>query len=322
MNSNRETGGETGVDHAGQVPLSQFWHPRYWGIWLGIALLRVLTLLPQRTRMACGRVFGRLLLNIIPKRRKIALVNLRLCFPEYDDSSLDALVQGHFESLGMNACELALSWWLSDEDAAKLTELTGIEHLEAAMADGQGVIILSGHFAAIEITGRVVKQHLDEVASMYRPTRNPFVDQVLWRCRHRTVSQLIPKDSMRQMIRLLKRGVPIWYAPDQAYDRKYSALVPFFDVPAMTNTALSHITRLTGARVVPYLPQRLPDHSGYRAKFLPALDNFPTDDEAADARRINDLLEEHIRATPEQYYWIHRRFKNRPEPYPDPYAGI
>ena len=322
MNSIPEAGTKIRVAEDGRVPLYRFWQPRYWGIWLGTILLRALTLLPHRNRMACGRAIGRVLQMILPKRRKIARVNLQLCFPDDDDASLDRLVHSHFESLGMIAIELALSWWLSDEDAEKLTELEGIEHLKAAMTDGQGIVILSGHFAGIEITGRAVKQHLDEVASMYRPTRNPFADQILWRCRHRTVSQLVPKDSMRQMIRLLKKGVPIWYAPDQAYDRKYSALVPFFDEPAMTNTALTHIARLTGAKVVPYLPQRLPDGSGYRAKFLPALENFPTDDEAADAQRINRLLEEHIRATPEQYYWIHRRFKNRPEPNPDPYAGI
>jgi KDO2-lipid IV(A) lauroyltransferase len=322
MNSIPKPDTKTRVAEDGRIPLYRFCHPRFWGIWLGIVLLRILAALPQRVRMFAGRLLGRLLQAIQPKRQQITRINLKLCFPELDDAQLEKLVRQHFESLGMNLIELGLSWWLSDADAAKLTELEGLEHLQAGLANGQGVIILSGHFASIEITGRTVKQHLNEVASMYRPTRNPFVDQILWRCRHQSATHLIPKDSMRQMIRLLKRGVPVWYAPDQAYDRKYSALVNFFDEPAMTNAALTNIARMTGAKVVPYLPYRLPDYSGYRAKFLPALENFPTNDEAADAQRINDLLEAHIRATPEQYYWIHRRFKNRPAPLGDPYANV
>lgn len=322
MNAIPETGAKAAAGQEGQVALYRFWHPRYWGIWLGIAALRLLTLLPHRAQMTCGRLIGRLLLRILPKRREIARINLRLCFPDHNDAEIDALLRRNFESMGMNLFELALSWWLSDEDAAKLTTVEGSEHLEAAIATGKGVIILSGHFAATEIAGRALKPHLGEVALMYRPPRNLFVDQIIWRCRHRLATDLIRKGSLRQMIRLLKRGMPIWYAQDQAYDRKYSALVPFCDEPAMTNVALTPITRMTGAKVVPYFARRLPDNSGYHLKILPALDNFPTDDEVADTLRINRLLEEHIRLVPEQYYWIHRRFKNRPAPYADPYAGI
>ena len=121
------------------------------------------------------------------------------------------------------------------------------------------------------------------------------------------------------MLRLLKKGVPVWYASDQAYDRKGSALVPFFGVPAMTNCALTQIARMSKARVVPFLPRRRDDLSGYDALVLPALQDFPTDDEVADAERVHRLLEERISEAPAQYYWLHRRFKNRPPPLPDVY---
>jgi KDO2-lipid IV(A) lauroyltransferase len=132
---------------------------------------------------------------------------------------------------------------------------------------------------------------------------------------------LIPKESMRQMIRRLSQGVSVWYAPDQSYRRRYSVLIPFFGEPAMTNAALTHIARISGAPVVPFFARRLPKGKGYLVTIEPALTEFPTDDPEADARRVNALLERQIRVAPEAYYWIHRRFKGRPAGYPDPYAS-
>jgi KDO2-lipid IV(A) lauroyltransferase len=148
-----------------------------------------------------------------------------------------------------------------------------------------------------------------------------LADQIVRRARQRAADNLIPKEGLRQMIRLIKGGAPVWYASDQAYDRKYSALVPFFGVPAMTNCALTQIARMTNAVVIPFFPQRRADLTGYDAFFLPPLEDFPTDDAAADALRVHHLLEAQIRKAPAQYYWVHRRFKNRPPPYEDVYAN-
>jgi KDO2-lipid IV(A) lauroyltransferase len=156
---------------------------------------------------------------------------------------------------------------------------------------------------------------------MYRPMGNPLVDQIIRRARRRGAEVLIPKDDIRKMIRALRKGKMVWYAPDQSYSGKYSELVPFFGEPAMTNAALTHLARIGKACVVLYLPRRLDNGAGYYAEIKPALENFPSGDPAADALRINKLLEEHIRLAPEQYYWIHRRFKHRPAPYTDPYVS-
>jgi KDO2-lipid IV(A) lauroyltransferase len=303
----------------GDVSLYRFWQPRFWPIWAGIFIMRILVLLPYRVQMTLGRALGRLLARAVPKRRRIAAVNLRICFPDLDEKELQQLLKEHFESLGMSIFELALAWWISDKKARALISIDGLENVTKRLQAGQGVVLLSGHFPAGELTGRVLNMSFHGYA-LYRPMENPLVDQLVRRSRRRSIARLIPKDDMRQMIRALKKGKLVWYAPDQSYARKYSELVPFFGEPAMTNAALTHIARISNACVILYVPYRLKNDAGYYAEIKPPLEDFPTDDAAADAMRVNNLLEEQIRFAPEQYYWIHRRFKNRPAPHADPYV--
>jgi KDO2-lipid IV(A) lauroyltransferase len=302
------------------VPLSRFWQPRFWPVWLGLGAFRLLVLLPYSAQMALGRLAGRLAALILPKRRAIAATNIRLCFPQLGERERNALVSRHFESLGISFFELGLGWWGSDERIRRLVRIEGLAHLRDATREGSGAILLSGHFAAMEIVGRALKLEFPQLAAMYRAHRNPLVDEMVRRGRARAAVALIAKDRLRQLLRCLSGGVSVWYAADQSYRRKWSVLVPFFGEPAMTNAALSHIARLSQSRVVPFFPQRLDDGSGYVLTIHPALENFPGGDLESDARRVNALLEKQIRRAPEQYYWVHRRFKGRPEGYPDPYA--
>lgn len=300
-------------------PLSAFWQPRYWPIWLALGTMRLLAFFPYRIQLAAGRLLGRLAGFILGKRRRIATVNLALCFPQLDSAERDALLDQHFESLGMTLIEHGLGWWASAATVEKLVEVRGAEHLRQAMTDGRGVVLVAGHFASLEITGRAFGALFPTVGALYRSSRNPFIDEILKRLRHKSVPLLIPKQNMRGMVRALRQGRPIWYAPDQSYRRTMSALLPFCGEPAMTNTALSEIVRLGNAAVVPLVPRRLPDGGGYVLEIFPALDNFPGESPEADALRVNALIEAQIREIPEQYYWIHRRFKDRPPPFPDPY---
>ncbi|MEZ5562635.1 MAG: LpxL/LpxP family Kdo(2)-lipid IV(A) lauroyl/palmitoleoyl acyltransferase [Gammaproteobacteria bacterium] len=300
-------------------PLRTFWQPRYWPIWLALAGMRLLAICPYRMQLAVGRGLGRLAGLVLRGRRHIAEVNLSLCFPELDASGRNALLRRHFESLGMTLVEHGLGWWASAETVERLVEVRGAEHLQEAMAGGRGVVLVAGHFASLEITGRAFSALFPSVAALYRSSRNPFVDEILKRLRHKSVPLLIPKQNMRGMVRALRQGMPVWYAPDQSYRGEMSALLPFCGEPAMTNTALSDIVRLGKAAVVPLVPRRLPDGRGYVLEIFPALDDFPGESAEADARRVSSLIEAQIRATPEQYYWIHRRFKDRPPPLPDPY---
>lgn len=281
--------------------------------------MRLLALCPYRIQLAAGRLLGRLTARILHKRRHIAAVNLSLCFPEFGKAEREALLCGHFESLGMTLIEHGLGWWATADTVERLVEVRGAEHLHQAMAGGRGVVLVAGHFASLEITGRAFGTLFPSVAALYRSSRNPFVDEILKRLRHKSVPLLIPKQNMRGMVRALRQGIPVWYAPDQSYRRTMSALLPFCGEPAMTNTALSEIVRLGNAAVVPLLPRRLPDGQGYVLEIFPALENFPGESPEADAMRVNALIEAQIRQIPEQYYWIHRRFKDRPPPFPDPY---
>jgi KDO2-lipid IV(A) lauroyltransferase len=305
-----------------QTPLYRFWQPRYWPIWILLAVMRLLILLPLKWQLSMGRAFGRLMHRLMRKRRNIAAVNIRLCFPDKNESAVEDIVFQHFESLGMWIFELFLALWISDQRLARLVTLNGIEHMVNALEDGQGVILLSGHFAALELACHPVRHYSTRLGGLFRPLKNKFMNEIILRSRYRSVDQLIPKNDMRQMIRRLKEGYAMWYASDQSYDRKYSALVPFFDEPAMTSLALSHIARISKARVIPIFQQRMADFSGYRVDVFPALDNFPSDDPESDALRIHRLLEERIRQAPDEYYWVHRRFKGRPPGYPDPYSQI
>lgn len=300
--------------------LSRFWQPRYWPIWLGLGALRLASLLPVRRQLALGRALGRLVWRAVPVRRRIADTNLALTFPELDAADRARLVRRHFESLGMTVMEHGLAWWSSDARVRACVEVEGASHLREALATGRGIVLLTGHFGAQEFTGRTIRHIVPTFGALYRPSRNAFVDEVLMRIRARSASLMIPKQSMRRMIRALRQGTPVWYAPDQSHRRSFSALVPFFGEPAMTTTALSEIARLGNALVVPVLPLRFPAEGRYRLEIQPALADFPGPSPEGDALRVNALLEAHIRKAPEQYFWIHRRFKGRPPPLPDPYG--
>lgn len=299
--------------------LLAFWQPRYWPLWLGAGLLRVLIVLPFRVQLVLGAGLGRLLFLLLPARRRIAAVNLRLCFAELDERERAALLRRHFASLGIGFFELGMAWWASDRRIRSLVQFDGLDNLRDALRGGRGALVLSGHFSGTEITGRALRLEIATLGGLYRPNRNPLLDEFLRRARLRSLQVIIPKDSMRGLLRALKQGIAVWFAPDQSYRRQYSVLVPFFGEPAMTNSALTQIARLSGAPVVPYFPHRLEDGSGYRVRILPPLEDFPSGDIEADARRVVALLEERIRAAPGQYYWVHRRFKGRPADYPDPY---
>lgn len=304
----------------GPTTLLRFWQPRFWPIWLGLGVLHLLVWLPYPAQRVAGISLGRLAYHVLRARRAIAAANLRLCFPEMSAAERQSLLHRHFESLGMSIIELGMSWWASDTRVKRLVQIEGVEHLRRATAAGKGAILLSGHFAATEFACRVVRLHCPQVAALFRHNRNPMVDEILRRGRSRSAVDLIAKDNMRQLIRRLSQGISVWYAPDQSYRRRYSVLVPFFGVPAMTNAALSHIARISGSAVVPFVARRRPDRRGYAIAIEPALEGFPSGDLEADARRINGLLEARIRQMPEQYYWIHRRFKGRPAEFPDPYC--
>jgi len=286
-----------------------------------MGLLRLLCLLPHRVALATGRTIGRLAHRLGGSRRAIVRRNIELCFPELTPDQRNALEFEHFKALGMMLIEMGLGRWASDKHLASITKLKGIEHLRGALENGQGVILLSAHFTTLEISGRVLAQNSPPFDAVFRKNRSEFITELQRSGRERAAENTIEKRDIKTMVRSLRTGRPVWYAPDQSYNRKGAEVIEFFGVPAMHTTATSTLARLGKAVAIPFFPRRLPD-GGYEMTLLPPLDGVPSDDPVADTKLYIDVLEAHIRTCPEQYYWVHRKFKDLPDGFPDYYSDL
>jgi Kdo2-lipid IVA lauroyltransferase/acyltransferase len=286
--------------------------PRYWSAWLLLGFMRLIVCCPYPMLIGVGHALGWCLRLFAGRRWRVTLVNLRMCFPDMDEEARLQIARQHFASLGIGIIEFGMSWWMSEKRLRGLvSEVRGIEHLQAARARGYGVLLLAGHFTQLEMIGRILKLYTD-LHFMYRPIVNPVIEKVMRSNRERLYERAIPRNDVRLLLKSLKEGKPIWYAMDQGYRGKSSIMVPFFGIPAPTNPALSRLARSSKAAVVPFFGERLPGKRGYRLEIYPALDDFPTDDQLADTLRVNRLLEDCIRRAPEQYLWSHDRFKQVP----------
>lgn len=286
--------------------------PRFWPIWLLWPVLRVMPLLPYARRLALGRVLGLALRSIMNRRASIARKNIELCFPELAPAQTEALLKRQFEALGIAALEVPPAWWGTPSQLAPLSRFTGAEHLERALARGKGAILVSAHFVSMEMGLRHFS-HQHYLCAIYRPNNNPLLDNIINSGRSGHHGEMIDRSDIRRILRTLKANIPIWYPPDQDHGARNSVFVPFFGIPAATLKTTTRLAKLSGAAVLPCYFHRLPADAGYEIVLLPALTSFPGADETADATRLNSLLEEQIRRSPEQYLWLHRRFKTRPK---------
>jgi Kdo2-lipid IVA lauroyltransferase/acyltransferase len=295
-----------------------FLGPRYWPTWLGIGLLRALAPLPVAWLVRIGEALGFAVGRLWRKRRHVVRVNLSLCFPELSGAQLEQRIDEHFRALGTGLFEAALAWWASDARLRRHVDFVGVEHLDRAMAGGQGVLLLTGHFTTLELGARLVAL-ARPFHPMYRPINNPLIDWCMHRWRGaRAGLPAVPKEDLRALVRALRAGRAIWYAPDQTLDPGSSEFVPFFGVPTLTVAATSRLAQMGRAKVVPYFPARVGGR--YRISFQPALEDFPGQDARADTARISRVIEEGVRAAPAQYFWVHRRFKHRPKGEKDVYG--
>ncbi len=301
--------------------LGQFLAPRYWPTWGLLAIMHLGARLPPRQQLALGGLIGRAFFRLQRRERQIARRNLEICFPELDGTAREHLLRRHFRSVGLSLVEMGIGWFTPIGRLRERVDITGLEHLKAALAAGRGALLITAHFTSIEIGVGVLEDFPGRVSSLYRPQRNAMMDYLILRGRRRFASSQIPRDNVRMLIRLLKANEAVLYMPDQTYLGNQSALVPFFGEPAMTNTATSKIARISGAPVLPYWFRRKPaNEQRYEVEICAPLEDFPTDDAIADTRRLVALLEDRIRETPEQYLWVYKKFKRRPERFGDIYA--
>ena len=292
--------------------------PRYWPSRLGLALVRSIARLPLPWLRRLGSLAGWLASGLLVVRRHIAARNLALCFPELDDAARRRLLADNLHDSGRMLVEFALAWFGSDERIAEIPcRIEGLEHLEAARAQGRGVLLVGGHFSHLELCARLVSRRI-RIAGMYRVMDDPVFEQAVLAARLRYADTMFTKDELRATVRYLKRGGTVWYAPDQDMRGKESVFVPFFGQLASTITATHHLARLSGALVLPFFHRREADGS-YRLRLEAPLADFPSADVVADTAVVNRAIEAMVREAPAQYLWLHKRFKTRPAGAPPVY---
>ena len=296
----------------------EFMRLKYWPTWMGLSILRCIELLPFAAQRRVGSALGAVIRRLPLKYVRIARRNIELCLPGLSVVERARLVNRHCQSLGMGLCETAMTWWSSDRRVNRLAEVHGLEHLRAALAKGRGAILIGGHFTTIEIATRILGTVV-RLNVVYRPTKNALLSHTM-RASFGRHGNPIAYDDIRAMIRALRNNGAVWYAPDQSYRNKGAAMVKFFGIPAATTTATSRLARITGAAVLTYFPERLPGCAGYRVFIGPALTDFPGVDAIHDVERFNELLQAQILKVPDQYLWMHRRFKGLSDDYPDYYG--
>lgn len=286
-------------------------NPIYWPAWMGMGLLWLTTLLPNRGRIALGKHIGRFIYWLPTQLKHITDVNLKLCFPELSLDERKALAIKNFESLGIGLMEAAMAWWMPDKKLQQLFNVTGYEHVEQAFKRGKGVILLGPHFTSLEMVGRLLGMRYT-FAVMYRPHKKAFIDFIQKRFRQKHYALSIPRHDMRQLIRALNDNIAIWYAYDVDGGRKRSVFAPFFGIKTASLTSVSRIVRMSDAAIVPISFYRKDDAFQYEIVLGAPIENAPTGDFEKDAEIFNASLEEAIRKKPEQYVWQYKRFKTRP----------
>ncbi|MCK0767615.1 MULTISPECIES: LpxL/LpxP family Kdo(2)-lipid IV(A) lauroyl/palmitoleoyl acyltransferase [Chromohalobacter] len=288
-----------------------FAHPRYWPTWLAIGLMRLGAWLPWRLKMAVGRLIGLCAWRFARSRRRITETNLALCFPELSEEERSRLVRETFIANGKGILETATGWCRDPEHLRHRVTFKGEEHMTQALAQGKGALIIGVHFSTLDLGGALHSLFFPADV-VYRAHDNPLFERFMTRARRRIFGRAIDRHDLRGVVRRIKEGHAVWYSPDQDFGRDASVFAPFFGVEAATLKLTAKIARMTGAPVMPLIFHRNPGDETYTLEYLPALENFPSGDDIADATRINGLIEDAIRRHPEQYLWLHRRFKTRP----------
>lgn len=285
-----------------------------------LVLLWLLHWLPLPLLAALGRALGWLLYRLGHARRQVVLTNLGLCFPGMPEAERSALAVRHFEAVGRSLLERGLAWWASDR---RMRRLVRIEHLERLHTlKGRPLILLVPHFVGLDMCATRLALEIN-AASVYSKQKDPLIDRMLYHGRTRFGDQYIlsRQEGMRPVIRALKDGRPLYYLPDMDYGPRDAIFVPFFGVPAATIPGVSRLARLTGAAVLPCIARMLPDGRGYVLEIREAWADFPGESIEEDTRRMNACIEACVLEIPEQYYWVHKRFKTRPPGEKSPYEG-
>ncbi|OVZ76780.1 lipid A biosynthesis lauroyl acyltransferase [Yersinia intermedia] len=294
-------------------------HPRYWLTWLGLGILYLLVLLPYPVIYVMGTNLGRFSMRFLKRRKRITQRNLELCFPDMPQAERDELLVKNFESVGMGLFETGMAWFWPNWRIERWCSVSGLEHIQQAREEGKGVLLIGLHFLTLELGARIFGIYNPGIG-VYRPHDNKAMDWMQTWGRMRSNKAMLDRKDLKGMIRSLKQGEIIWYAPDHDYGPRSSVFVPLFAVDqAATTTGTYLLVRMGKPAIIPFTPRRLPNGKGYQLLLQPAVENFPLDNEVAAAAFMNKVVEKEIVQATDQYMWLHRRFKTRPEGAPSLY---
>lgn len=294
------------------IPLKQFWGPRYWLTWLGIASMWLVAQLPFSWQLGIGKQLGLLSYHLARGRRHVCEVNLRLCFPELSDQQHRQLVRDTFISNGIGFIEIAIAWCGNLERYRPLADVKGLEHIEKALSQGKGVLLLGLHLTCFEVAGALFSLFGDLNVTYRANDKNPLFDAFMYNGRRRLYEGVFERKNIRGAMRCLKQNRMLWYAPDQDYGAQHSVFASFFGIPAATITAGSRYAAFNDSPVLFFSHYRKPDNSGYELIFSDQITAYPSGDDEQDGVIINKLVEDAIRKQPDQYLWLHKRFKTSP----------
>jgi KDO2-lipid IV(A) lauroyltransferase len=290
---------------------SDYYSPKFWPTWIGFGLLRLISLLPYRAGLFTGHLIGRLIYPFSGRLKRIVDINLAHCFPEKSLQERNRIKIDCYRNLGVSLVEMAMCWWWKTEQLEAIVEIEGRENLDAVLESGRGAILLTGHFSSLEIGARLLALFMP-VQVMYRTQRNDLFDSYLFTRRSSYFANTVSRKNTRLLIKGIKNKIPTWYAPDQDFRRERNVFAPFMGIATATITATSRLAQSSGAALLPYYPERKKDGSGYVLRIDAPLPDFPGGDDFKDASAVNQSIEKFVRLHPENYIWIHPRFKTRP----------
>lgn len=291
---------------------SSLLHPRYWFTWFGLGVLWLLVQLPYPALIRLGALAGKLSRHFLKRREKITRRNMDLCFPHLGEPEKERIVAENFASLGMALVETGIAWFWSDSRVKRLFQVKGIANLQLAQNHKRGVMVIGVHFMSLELGGRITGL-CQPMMAMYRPHNNRAMEWAQTKGRMRSNKAMIDRKDLRGMVQALKQGEAVWFAPDQDYGPKGSVFAPLFAVDkAATTNGTFVLSRLAKPVMLTIVLIRNRNKDGYQLIIEPELEDYPHDDESAAAAYMNKVIETEILRAPEQYLWLHRRFKTRP----------
>lgn len=308
------------MSHPSDGPVFQwsYLHPRYIHTWIGITLMYLLSWLPYRLQRYLGRKLGLLVMVFLKSRRKIANRNLELCFPKMTAEQRTKMLKENFEHLGLAFFETSMAWFWPNWRLKKHIHFVGFEQLEQLKADKKGLLMIAIHSFNLELAVRAFGKKING-SGVYRPNSNPVYDWFQYRGRTRQ-NKLIDRSNVKEMLRCLRKGELLWYAPDHDYGHHRSEWAPLFAVEKACTTSGTHfLATASKCNLITFTFTRDKEGTGYTLTLDPIMDAFPLDDKQAAAAYINKQIERSIMRAPEQYMWLHRRFKSRPEGEPSLY---